>query len=118
MQLEDYFEFDKFQTEFGEGEQIRVKGTRMAIEVLLEEFLRGATAEQLHQSFPTVSREQVYATITYYLHNQEGIDRYLERSRALAEANYQEWLRTHTPSPLEQRLRAVREASRANKQGA
>ena len=118
MQLEDYFEFEKFDTPFGEGEQIRVKGTRVAIEVLLDEFKQGATPEQIQQSYPTVSREQVYATITYYLHNQQAIDGYLERSRALAEANYQEWLRTHKPSPLEERLRAVREASRAGKQGA
>jgi uncharacterized protein (DUF433 family) len=117
MQLEDYFEFERFDTEFGPGEEIRIKGTRLAIEVLLEEFLQGATAEQIQQNYPTASREQVYATITYYLHNQEAIDAYLERSRALAAAKYQQWLRTHTPSALENRLRAVREASRANKQG-
>jgi uncharacterized protein (DUF433 family) len=118
MQLEDYFEFEAFDTEFGPGEQIRIKGTRLGIEVILEEFLRGGVPERIQQSYPTASREQVYATITYYLHNQEAIDAYLQRSRALADANYQKWLQTHKPSAVEERVRALREMSRANQQGA
>jgi uncharacterized protein (DUF433 family) len=107
MQLEDYFEFEKFD----DRDWIRVKGTRVGIEVLLDEFNKGASAEQICGAYPTVSREQVYATITYYLHNQAELDGYLQRSRDVAEAQYQEWKRTHKPSALEQRLREVRESS-------
>ncbi len=111
MRLEDYFEFEQLD----DCARIRVKGTRVAIEVLLEEFNQGVTAEQIQQHYPSVTREQVYATITYYLHKQAEIDAYLKKSREVAEAAYQEWLRTHKPSPLEERMRKVREASAAER---
>jgi uncharacterized protein (DUF433 family) len=104
MQLEDYFEFEQFE----KCDRIRVKGTRVVIDVLLAEFNRGATAEQIQQSYPTVTREQVYATITYYLHNQPTVDAYLQRSQDEAEGAYRTWLHTHKPSPLEERLRKLR----------
>src|SRR5262245_25438230 len=112
MQLEDYFEFEQF----GNRDRIRVKGTRVGIEILLEAFQQGETPERIQENYPTVTREQVYATITYYLHNQQEVDDYLRRSKEEAEANYQEWLRTHKPSPLEEKLRQVRESSAKNKQ--
>jgi len=112
MQLEDYFEFEKFE----DMDLIRVKGTRVLIEVLLDEFNQGASAEHIQSQYRTVTREQVYATITYYLHNQAEVDAYMRRSRAAAEANYQEWKRTHKPSPLEERLRALRDSCARNPQ--
>lgn len=113
MQLEEYLEFEKFD----HCDRIRVKGTRVPIELLLELFNQGATPEQIQGSYPTVTREQVYATITYYLHNQAEIDAYLRRSREAAEAGYQEWKRTHTPSPLEEKLQRLREGTINNDQG-
>ena len=109
MQLEDYFEFEMF----GDLERIRVKGTRVGIDVLLDDFNKGTHPEEIQKSYPTVTREQVYATITYYLHNQDNVDAYLKRSREAAEAAYQEWRNTHTPSPLEERLRKLRASSAA-----
>jgi uncharacterized protein (DUF433 family) len=129
MQLEDYFEFEKFDTtpegapvECSAGEEppswdrIRVKGTRVAIEILIEEFLGGATPDQIQKNYPTVTLEEVYATITYYLHNQAEVDEYIRRGRAAAEAAYQEHLRRNPPSPLAQRLRALRAASQGSSQ--
>ena len=104
MQLEDYFEFEKVDT----CERIKVKGTRILIDVLLDEFNRGETPEQIQKNYPTVTREQVYATITYYLHNQDKVDAYMRCVRADADAAYQEWKRTHTPSRLEERLLKLR----------
>ncbi len=114
MQLEDYFTFEKFEN----CDRIRVNGTRVDIEIIIEEFKRGVSPEEIQQSYPTVTLEQVYATITYYLHNQAVVDDYIRRGEEVAEANYQEWRRTHKPSPLEERLRTVRAASQASKQGA
>lgn len=111
MQLEDYFEFEKGP----DWERIRVKGTRVDIDVLLEAFNQGVPAERIQQSYPTVTREQVYATITYYLHNQKEVDDYLRRGRVCDEAAYQEWKATHQPSALEDRLRKLRETSATGK---
>lgn len=105
MQLEEYFDFERN----GDPDRIILKGTRVPIEIILDEFHRGQTPEQIRQSFPTVTLEQVYATVTYYLHNQAEIDAYLERSRQTAEAAYEEWRQTHKPSALEERLRKLRE---------
>ena len=41
MQLEDYFDFEKFDTKFGPVERIRIKGHRISIEHLIEYFNRG-----------------------------------------------------------------------------
>jgi uncharacterized protein (DUF433 family) len=71
MQLEDYFDFlaDK---------DIRVKGTRIGIETILYEHLHGTQSPgAIATKYPSLSLEQVYATITYYLHNEDAVRRYL-----------------------------------------
>jgi uncharacterized protein (DUF433 family) len=88
MQLEDYFDFLA-------PDDIRIKGHRIGIEDVLYEYIFNAkTPEEVHRRFPTLTLEQVYATITYYLHNKEQIDAYLtdwiefgERMRAEQEKN-------------------------------
>src|SRR4051812_36665730 len=103
MQLEDYFEFEKGD----DWERIRVKGTRVAIEYLIEEFNSGATPEQIQDNYPTVSREEVYATITYYLHNQAEVDAYIVRCDAYEEQADQAYLQRE-PSDVVKRLRAMK----------
>jgi len=84
MELEDYFEFKN-------EEDIRIKGTRIGIEIVLTEYLNGRTAEEIALDFPTLSLEQVHASITYYLHNRATLDRYLARWRTFgAEARAQQ----------------------------
>ena len=71
MQLEDYFEQLT-------ADDIRIKGTRIGIEHILYQYIhRGQTPEAIASHFRTVTLEQVYATILYYLHNREAIDAYL-----------------------------------------
>src|SRR5579872_6815350 len=72
MLLEDYFDFQR-------PDDIRVRGTRVGIETILIDYLdHKSTAEQIAERYPTLSLEHVYATILYYLHNKEQVDRYLE----------------------------------------
>ena len=71
MQLEDYFDFLT-------PEDIRVKGTRIGIEHILYEYIhRSQTPEAITERFHTATLEQVYATILYYLHNQETVSTYV-----------------------------------------
>ncbi|HET6382008.1 MAG TPA: DUF433 domain-containing protein, partial [Armatimonadota bacterium] len=71
MQLEDYFNFLA-------PDDIRVKGSRIGIESILYEYIhRGKTPEQIAERYPTVTLEQVYATILYYLHDREAVGAYL-----------------------------------------
>lgn len=72
MRLEDYFDFQG-------PNDIRLKGTRVGIETILYDFIhRSRRPEEIVQSYPSLTLEQVYATITYYLHNEEAIRAYLE----------------------------------------
>ena len=72
MQIEDYFNF------LAEND-IRIKGTRIGIETVLDEYIHnGKTAEAIADRYHTVTLEQVYATILYYLQNREKVGAYLE----------------------------------------
>jgi uncharacterized protein (DUF433 family) len=75
MQLEEYFEFR------GEDE-IRIRGTRVGLEIVLAEYLSGRTPEEIALNYPALTLEQIHASITYYLHNRPAVDRYLGRWRA------------------------------------
>ncbi len=92
MQLEDYFEFEKFDTKFGPVERIRIKGHRIAIENVIAYFNQGMEPKQIAgEIYPSLSLEQVYATITYYLHNKAEVDAYNQRGERIADAWYQEY---------------------------
>lgn len=99
MTLEDYFDF------LG-PDVIRIKGHRIGIEHVLAYYRDGFSPEQITQEFPGLSLEKIYATITYYLHNQAEVDAYLERIHRLAEEEYQK--ARANPSPAVQRLRNLR----------
>lgn len=70
MLLEEYFDFFT-------PTDIRIKGTRVGIESILYEYIhRKLSPEEIVPKFRTVTLEQVYATILYYLHNQEKVGKY------------------------------------------
>lgn len=73
MLLEDYFNFLR-------PDDIRLKDTRIGIETVLYDFIhRARTPEEIAQTYRSLNLEQVYATITYFLHNKAAIDEYLTR---------------------------------------
>jgi uncharacterized protein (DUF433 family) len=72
MELESYFDFLA-------PDDIRIKGTRIGIETILYEYIhRSQSPEAIAARYPSLTLEQVYATITYYLHNRESINSYIE----------------------------------------
>ena len=99
MKLESYFDFLA-------SDDIRVKGTRIGIETILYDYIhRGQSPEAITACYPSLTLEQVYATITYYLHNRETIHAYLEdwleHGRRMREAQEQ------NPPPVVVRLRTL-----------
>jgi uncharacterized protein (DUF433 family) len=115
MQLEDYFEFEKFDTKFGPVERIRIKGHRIDIEHVIRFFHEDLTPAQILEQYPTLTLEEVYATITYYLHNREAVDKYIEEGEKVADGFYQEYLR-RGPSPLDKRLQELKSRKQADTQ--
>lgn len=107
MQLEDYFEFEKFDTKFGLMERIRIKGHRIALENVLEFFNEGMTPDVIQSElYPSLTLEEVYAAITYYLHNKQTVDAYMKRAEGVAEAFYREH-QASEPNAVTKRLREL-----------
>jgi uncharacterized protein (DUF433 family) len=52
-------------------------GSRVTLDSIVFEFLRGESPEAIARSFPSLTLEQVYGAITYYLANRTDIDAYL-----------------------------------------
>lgn len=110
MQLEDYFDF------LG-PDDIRIKGTRVGIETVLDDYFSGISPEEIAARYRTLTLEQVYATVTYYLHNQEEVTDYLQRWRAYTEAAWQEQQRNPPDfvRELRERIQRRKEALLAEK---
>ncbi|MDZ7962990.1 MAG: DUF433 domain-containing protein [Aulosira sp. DedQUE10] len=102
MQLEDYFDFLS-------EDDIRIKGHRIGIDNVLDYYLEGYTPEEIAANLPTLSLEQIHATVTYYLHNRASINASLSRLAAWREQRYQESV-AH-PSPLVQRLLNIKKST-------
>lgn len=83
MELEKYFEFI-------DSESIRVAGTRVGIETILRDYRQGASPEEIVLHYPTLSLEQVHATITFYLASREKVDSYLRKTRQRDEEAWRE----------------------------
>lgn len=108
MQLEDYLEFEKHETKFGPVERIRIKGHRISIEHVVEPFNAGVPPATIAtQYYPSLTLEEIYAAITYYLHNQKAVDDYIRHGEAIAEKYYQEYLQRE-PDAVTLRLRAAK----------
>jgi uncharacterized protein (DUF433 family) len=105
VKLEDYF------TTFAPND-IRLKGTRIGIETVLYDFIhRGDAPEAIAARYPSLTLEQVYATITYYLHDKDAVGAYLaawlEHGRRMREAQERDL------PPVLERLRRVAAERRA-----
>lgn len=92
--------------DFLSEDDIRVKGTRVGIETVLDDYLNGSSPEEIAARYRTLTLEQVYATITYYLQNQREVTEYLARWRAYTDTAWLEQERN--PSPVVQRLRELK----------
>jgi uncharacterized protein (DUF433 family) len=64
------------------GDVYRVAGTRVSIDSVVYCFWNGESPESIVQSFPTLTLEQVFGTIAYYLDHQEEIDDYINQGES------------------------------------
>lgn len=99
MQVADYFNFLA-------ADDIRIKGTRIGIESVLYEYIhRSQTPEAIAERFHTVTLEQVYATILYYLQNREKVGTYLEDYLEYCQKAREEYEKNPPPGVI--RLRKI-----------
>ncbi|MBW4532942.1 MAG: DUF433 domain-containing protein [Pleurocapsa minor HA4230-MV1] len=97
IKLEDYFDFQS-------ADDIRIKGHRIGIEDVLNYYLEGFTPEEIQANLPTLSLEEIHATITYYLHKRSQVNKYLTRLREYQAKRYQKF--KDNPPAIIQKLQA------------
>jgi len=106
MQVEDHFNFLR-------PDDIRLQGSRIGIETILYEYLfRARTPEEI-ANYTSLTLEQVYATILYYLHNKEAVGQYITEGLEWGEKMREEQRRN--PPTVTEKLRkfkAERDARR------
>jgi|SRR5579872_1364079 len=84
-------------------------GSRVPLDCIVREFKNGASPESIRSSFATLSLEQVYGSITFYLGNREDVE------IGLAERDQQEEAFTAAhpfPLHLKEKLEQARQHSR------
>ena len=84
---------------------MRVGQTRVMLDSVLALFVEGCSAETIVQQYPSLSLEEVYGAIAFYLGNRETVDAYLDRQDAV-------WIRAseavnRSASPVVARLRTA-----------
>lgn len=109
MQLEEYFNFLA-------ANDIRLKGTRIGIETILYEYIyRARSPEEIAQIYTSLTLEQVYATILYYLHNSEAVSNYITDWLEWGHRMREEQRRN--PPPVVQKLMQLKAEREAMKKG-
>ena len=86
---------------------IRVKGTRVGIETILDEYIYNSRPPEViaDHYYYSLTVEQVYATILYYLQNQEKVGTYLEDYLKYCQTAREEYEKN--PPPGAARLREL-----------
>ena len=69
---------------------VRITGSRVTLDTIIGAFQKGATAEQIQDSFPSLSLAQIYGAIAWYLDHQAEAEDYLKERNAEAETIRQE----------------------------
>jgi uncharacterized protein (DUF433 family) len=59
-----------------------IAGTRVSLDSVVYAFLEGLSPESIADSFDTLTLEEVYGALAFYLGHCEEIDAYLKRSEA------------------------------------
>lgn len=105
MQLEDYFDFNTTPVE-----HIRIKGTRIGIEHVIERYQMGVHPDRIAADYGHVlTPEQVYATLAYYHRNKDAVEAYFARGQARFQEFVAQW-KAQPPSDAVDRIRAIKAA--------
>ena len=69
-----------------EGDSYRITGTRVSLDSVVYDYLSGLSPESIADNFDTISLEQVYGAITFYLSHRNEVDRHLMQNLVKFEA--------------------------------
>jgi uncharacterized protein (DUF433 family) len=92
--------------------RMRVSGTRVLLDLIVEAYRRGETPEHIIQMYPTLTLDKIYLAIGYYLRHRDTVDDYIRRMDEEAERLRHEWEAEHPPKITREELIARLEARR------
>ena len=78
-----------------DGDTYRIADSRVSLDSVVYDYLSGLSPESIADNFETLTLEQVYGAITYYLSHRDEVDRHLMRNRAKFEALRKEARESH-----------------------
>lgn len=84
-----------------------VQSSRVSLDSIVYRFLEGLSPENIADCFPSLTLEQVYGAVAYYLGHREEIDTYLKDADADYEA-FRQRIRAENPRlsrKLDERLK-------------
>ena len=94
-----------------ESGTIRVGSTRVTVDLVIEEFLEGATPEEIAMNYP-ITVSEAYGAITWYLMRREEADAYLGERVAKA-AELREWFEARDARGIRARIQAAKQKQAA-----
>lgn len=95
-----------------EDGRMRVSATRVLLDLIVEAYRQGETPEHMVQMYPTLTLDQVYLAIGYYLRHRDTVDDYIRRMDEEAERLRREWEAEHPPKITHAELLARLQAKR------
>jgi uncharacterized protein (DUF433 family) len=60
----------------------RITGTRVSLDTVVYDYLSGLSPESIADNLDSLTLEQVYGAITFYLSHRDEVDRHLMSNRA------------------------------------
>ena len=85
---------------------LRVGGTRVRLETIINAFKSGSAAEEILLKYPSLNLTDIYAVITYYLWSREEVEVYLEERHRREASVRRENERRFPSAGIRQRLLA------------
>jgi uncharacterized protein (DUF433 family) len=64
---------------------VLVEGTRVPLDLVVEAFNAGQSAEEIALGYPTLDLTDVYTVLAYYLHHREDVDANVAERRQQAD---------------------------------
>jgi uncharacterized protein (DUF433 family) len=93
-----------------EGGAVRIGRSRVTLDVLVEQYENGMSAEDLCRVYDSLELADVHAVIAYYLRHQEDVQAYLKRRKDEAES-LRSQVEAGRPAVSRQQLLARRNAA-------
>lgn len=92
--------------------RMRVTGTRVLLDLIVYAYHQGETPEHIVQMYTTLTLDQVYLAIGYYLRNRETVDAYIQRMDEEGKRLRREWEAKYPPQVTRAELLARLQAKR------